>query len=136
MTTQRVLLVVTPSIEMDRLVEEVPPESLRDAELHVVVPAVAKSAISYWFTDDEAIDKAREVAAEAEVVLGSRVSSIESAAGDSDPELAVRDALAGFNPDRIIVVHGDDHPGYRESKLDDLDERIHRNVEDHLLAAA
>jgi hypothetical protein len=133
--TERVLLVVTPDVTLEDLEHEVPPRALKDTTLRIVVPSVARSALAYWFTDEGGIEDAREAADEARKTVGMEAAVATADAGDADPELAVHDAVAQFKPDRIIVVHRANGRGYRERKLLDLAERIHRPVEDHLIAA-
>jgi hypothetical protein len=133
----RVLLVVTPSVTDVQLADEVPASHLSGSEVRVVVPAVAKSALSFWFSDEGGVEQARSAAAKIGSSIAATASRVESTAGDSDPVLAVEDAIATFHPDRIIVVHRSDHPGFREKRLDhdSLTHRLNREVEDHLVAA-
>ena len=135
MEGERILMIVTPSVSGERLVETIPPERLQGADLRLVVPAVARSALSYWLSDQRAITRAREVADEIGEAVGARARSVSSSDGDCDPALAVEDALATFDADTIIVVHGADHPGYREERLDApaLEDRLGREVEEHLV---
>lgn len=137
MDSERVLVVVTPTVGEESLREAVPPSEQRGKDLRVVVPAVAKSALSYWFSDDRAISRARAAAASLGEAVGSQAANVRATAGDCDPALAVEDAIATFHPDRIIVVHREDQPGYREEKLDadSLSRRLDREVEDHLVPA-
>jgi len=133
--TERILLIVTPDVALEDLEHEVPSSDLKDTTLKVIVPSVAKSALAYWFSDERSIEAAREAAEEVRRTVGMEAASAVSDAGDADPELAVHDALAQFEADRIIIVHRADSRGYRERKLFGLEERLHRPVEDHLIAA-
>ncbi|MEI6447742.1 MAG: hypothetical protein WCO96_07665 [Actinomycetes bacterium] len=137
MSEERVLIVVTPSVTGEQLSGAVPPGELKGSDLKVVVPAVAGSALGYWFSDERAIERAKEAADRARDEIGGQAAAVDSRAGDCDPELAVHDALATFNADRIIVVHRSDHPGYREKKLDAerLEPRLHRRVDERLVVA-
>jgi hypothetical protein len=88
-----------------------PPRELHAAlgedvgEVHVVVPAVKQSRLQ-WLTnaeDDaraEAERAAQEVASQAE----DEAEHVEAEVGDSDPLLAVEDALRTFDADEIVVV--------------------------------
>jgi len=138
MTNEReqILLVVTPSVSDEQLEREVAKSRLADADVQLVVPSIAKSAFSYWFSDDAALTKARAAAETMLKRISTKTGSLEAGAGDCDPALAVQDAIAKFHPDRIIVVHRQDHPGYRENRLDAdrLEKRINRAVEEHLVA--
>jgi hypothetical protein len=137
MDSERVLVVVTPTVGEASLREAVPPGEQRGKDLRVVVPAVANSALSYWFSDDRAMNKARTAAKTLGEAVSGEAATMRASAGDCDPALAVEDAIATFHPDRIIVVHRADQPGYREEKLDadSLSRRIDREVEDHLVPA-
>lgn len=85
------------------------PEVLRAAaggeidELRVVVPVVRQSRLQ-WLTnaDDEAREQAEGVAARLGRMLPSKET--QSTAGDSDPLLAVEDALREFAADEVVVV--------------------------------
>jgi len=97
---------------------------------------VTGSALSYWLSDQRAISRARQAADEIGRVVGAHARSVSATDGDCDPALAVEDALATFDADRIIVVHRADHPGYREERLDALalEDRLGREVEEHLVS--
>jgi len=72
-------------------------------QLRVVVPAVHQSRLQ-WLTNAD--DDARERATEAAASIAEAVPSqeTESSAGDSDPLLAVEDALREFPADEVVVV--------------------------------
>ena len=121
------LLVITPEpVDADRLRSTIGPE-VDGAEVLVVSPATNRSRLAFWVSDsDEAI-------AEAEHAEERTVASLESAGvqasgdtGESEPAVAVQDALATFPADRIVVF---EHPaGDRDARedtgLDDLEERF------------
>jgi hypothetical protein len=111
------LLVLTPEpVDADRLREAVGPE-VEGAEVLVISPATNQSKLAFWVSDsDEAI-------AEAEQAERETVSSLESAGveasgdtGESEPALALQDALATFDADRIVIF---EHPaGDRDARED------------------
>jgi hypothetical protein len=72
-------------------------------ELRVVVPAVHQSRLQ-WLTnaDDDARERADEAASSIAEALPSQET--EASAGDSDPLLAVEDALREFPADEVVVV--------------------------------
>jgi hypothetical protein len=72
-------------------------------ELRVVVPAVHQSRLQ-WLTnaDDDARERADEAASSIADALPSQQTG--SSAGDSDPLLAVEDALREFAADEVVVV--------------------------------
>lgn len=74
-------------------------------EVHIVVPAVRQSRLQ-WLVSDE--DQARAEAERAAEALAGAVEGdarhVEAQAGDSDPLLAVEDALRTFHADEIVVI--------------------------------
>ena len=72
-------------------------------ELRVVVPAVHQSRLQ-WLTnaDDDARERADDAASSIAEALPSQET--EASAGDSDPLLAVEDALREFAADEVVVV--------------------------------
>jgi hypothetical protein len=103
--SRRVLVVTTAPDPSDELLDRLERDGGSDVEVAVVAPA-ADASILEWLTDDderareEALRRATE-AAEVEAV-GARVVSVE--VGDPDPVVAVRDALAKFPADELVVV--------------------------------
>lgn len=72
-------------------------------EMRVVIPAVRQSRLE-WLTNDE--DRARRDASEIADQVAADVPGdvMGSEAGDSDPLLAIRDALREFAADEIVLV--------------------------------
>ena len=79
-------------------------------ELKVVVPAVRQGVLDWLANDERAFAHAREVAERtAEALPGE---TVEAVPGVADVGLAIRDALATFPADEIVVaVHPDDEAG-------------------------
>ncbi len=104
MSPRNVLLVATEVVD-ERLIRK---EVDRGSHVRIVIPASNLSALE-WLTSDE--DEAR---AEAERTAGrvsgavERRARIEAGVGDSNPVLAVEDALRTFPADEIVLV---DKPG-------------------------
>jgi hypothetical protein len=72
-------------------------------ELRVVVPVVHQSRLQWLANaDDEPREEAEETAAQVGRSLPSKET--ESTAGDSDPLVAVEDALREFEADEVVVV--------------------------------
>jgi hypothetical protein len=89
-----------------------PSDELRSAlgedvgDVHVVAPAVRQSRLQ-WLTnaEDGVREGAGRTAAEvATVTVEGGAEHVEAEAGDSDPLLAVEDALRTFDADEIVVV--------------------------------
>jgi hypothetical protein len=74
-----------------------------DAITMVVVPQVRQSRLQ-WLANDE--DRAHDVAQRASERLAAETPgmTVAAEAGDSDPLLAIQDALARFAADEIVVV--------------------------------
>jgi hypothetical protein len=84
--------------------------------LKVVVPVVKQGVLDWLANDERAFTHAEEVAAETAEGLSARSS--ESEAGEADVALAIRDALATFAADEIVVAV---RPGEREPLAETLD---------------
>lgn len=76
-------------------------------ETVIVVPAVRQSRLQ-WLTNDD--DRARGTAERAAERLADATpgETVASRAGDSDPVVAMQDALREFAADEIVVVTSDD----------------------------
>jgi hypothetical protein len=74
-------------------------------EIHVVAPAVRQSRLQ-WLTnaEDDARAEAERTAEEVAAATADEAEHVEAEAGDSDPLLAVEDALRTFDADEIVVV--------------------------------
>jgi hypothetical protein len=94
-------------------------------ELRVVVPAVHQSRLQ-WLTnaDDDARERADEAASSIAEALPSQES--EASAGDSDPLLAVEDALREFPADEVVVVTRPDEEAtwLEEGSLEAITQRL------------
>lgn len=101
------LLVLTESpITGAALREALPGEDVGEAQVLVVAPAVNQSKVAFWVSDsDEAIADAQERGdAAADSIGGGATVEV----GESEPLLALQDALATFAADRIVLVGADD----------------------------
>lgn len=90
-----------------------------EAEVLVVSPALNQSPLAYWMSDsDEAI-------AEAQATSDTTASSLRddhveagSEVGESDPLVAIQDALATFAAEQIVIfTHAGDEKRYREKDV-------------------
>jgi hypothetical protein len=84
------------------------------ATIKVVVPVVRQGALDWLANDQKAFGHAERVAARtAEQLPGE---TVDSAAGEANVALAIRDALATFPADEIVVaVRPDEEEGFVES---------------------
>jgi hypothetical protein len=87
-----------------------------EAEVMVIAPALQESGLRFWLSDaDDAIAKADSVRRETLERLGSEGVAASGDTGESDPLLAIQDALQSFAADRIILFsHGGDEQLYQE----------------------
>jgi len=94
-------------------------EDVGDAEVLVVAPAVNESPVRFWMSDaDDAIAEARATASETAGELNAEGAHASATIGESEPLLALQDALAAFPADRVLVfVREGDSARYREDDV-------------------
>jgi hypothetical protein len=112
------LLVLTPEpIDAD-LLRATLGDEVEGAEVLVVSPATNQSKLAFWVSDpDEAIAEADS--AQEETVERLEEAGVDAAGdtGESEPAVALQDALATFPADRIVVFsHPDGDRDYREDE--------------------
>ena len=110
------LLVVTPEPVDAALLRSALGEEVRGAEVLVISPAGNRSKLAFWVSDaDEAIGEAET--AQVETVERLEEEGVDAAGqtGESEPAVAIQDALATFAADRIVVFsHPEGDRDYRE----------------------
>ncbi len=110
------LLVVTPEPVDANALRTALGEEVEGAEVLVVSPAGNRSKIAFWVSDsDDAIAEAD--AAQEETVERLEEDGVDAAGdtGESEPGVAIQDALATFKADRIVVFsHAEGDRDYRE----------------------
>jgi hypothetical protein len=126
------LLVVTPEPVDANLLRATLGEEVEGAEVLVISPATNQSKVAFWVSDpDEAIAEAG--AAQEETVERLEEEGIDAAGdtGESEPAVAIQDALATFAADRIVIFsHPESDRDYREdSGLADAEARFGVPVE-------
>jgi hypothetical protein len=84
-------------------------------KIKVVIPVVRQGVIDWLANDQRAFSHAEDVAERtAEQLPGETVAAV---AGEADVELAIRDALATFAADEIVIaVRPEDEEGLVESR--------------------
>jgi hypothetical protein len=111
----RVVVISSSEIPRDALVGAVSP----DDEVHVVVPAVEQSRLQWLFNDE---DKARAQALQVgrSIARAAPADDVDVEAKPDPPQQAVRDAIAEFRPDRIVLAlrEGEDASWMEEGELD------------------
>ena len=119
------LLVLAPeAVDAAAVRNALPDEDLSDAEVLVVSPAINPSGIRFWMSDsDGAIKDAEQASGATADALRAEGAHARATTGESEPLLAIQDALAGFPADRILVFRGDGDD-YREEDLAEVKERF------------
>ena len=112
------LLVLSPEPVDADLLRSTLGEDIEGAEVLVISPATTRSKVAFWVSDsDEAIAEAE--AAQTESVVRLEEAGVDAAGdtGESEPALALQDALATFPADRIVVFsHPEGDRDYREDQ--------------------
>ena len=111
------LLVITPEPIDAAALRAAAGDEAQDAEVLVITPAIHDSGLRFWMSDaDDAINKAREAADETAERLEEEGIDAVGDTGESEPALAIQDALATFPAERVVVfTHPGDEQGYRET---------------------
>jgi hypothetical protein len=112
------LLVLTPEPVDADMLRSTLGEEVEGAEVMVVSPATNRSKLAFWVSDpDEAIAEADS--AQEETVERLEEQGVDAAGdtGESEPAVALQDALATFAADRIVVFsHPESDRDYREDE--------------------
>jgi hypothetical protein len=96
--------------------EDVLRSYVRDADkLKVVVPVVRQGFLDWLANDEKAFSHAEHVAEDMAAKLPGE--TVEAMAGEANVDLAIRDALATFPADEIVVAV---RPGDQEGKVESL----------------
>jgi hypothetical protein len=125
----RVLVVANETVEGEALLEEIRERCRgRRAEALVITPALAASRASHWASDvDEAIELARQRMELSLIALRAAGVKARGEIGDSDPMVAIEDALGAFPADEIVIST---HPPRRSRWLENgVVERAREEIE-------
>jgi hypothetical protein len=100
----KLLVLATDPVDADDLRGALPADELDGAEVLVVSPAVNQSPVAFWVSDsDEAIIEAESTAQRTADALNDAGARARAQTGESDPLLALQDALTTFPADRVVV---------------------------------
>jgi hypothetical protein len=115
----KLLVLATDPVDAEDVRKALPDDDLEGAEVLVVSPAVNESPVAFWVSDsDEAIAEAESAAEQTAAQLRERGAQARATAGDSEPLVALEDALATYPADRVLVfVRADDRARYREEDV-------------------
>jgi hypothetical protein len=112
------LLVVTPEPVDAAFLRSALGDEVAGAEVLVVSPATNQSKVAFWVSDpDEAIEEAET--AQVDTVERLEEEGVDAAGqvGESEPAVAIEDALATFPADRIVIFsHPAGERDYREDE--------------------
>jgi len=106
----QLLVLADEPVDAARVRAALPDEAgLDDARVLVVTPARNQSTLAFWMSDsDEAIAEAREIQERSVDELRSEGVRAAGEVGESEPLLALQDALATFDADLVLLLSGDD----------------------------
>jgi hypothetical protein len=115
----RLLVLASDHVDADAVRSALGDEEVDGAEVLVVSPAVNDSAVKFWIGDaDEAIADADAVARSTADGLKADGVRARATTGESEPLLALQDALATFQADKVLVfVRDGDAARYREQDV-------------------
>jgi hypothetical protein len=113
----RVLVVANETVGGEALLAEIRGRCRgRDCEILVVTPALAVSRAEHWASDvDEAMELARQRMELSLIAIGELGLRARGEIGDSDPNVAIEDALRVFPADEIVIST---HPPHRSRWLE------------------
>ena len=113
------LLVLTPEpIDAALLRAALGDEAVSGAEVLVISPATNESKLAFWVSDsDDAIQEAETAQVDTVERLEEEGIDAVGGTGESEPAVALQDALATFAADRIVVFsHPEGDRDYREDE--------------------
>jgi len=125
----RLLVVANQTVAGRPLLEEIRNRCRgRDSEVLVITPALVGSRAAHWASDlDEGIELARQRMELSVVAIRDAGLEARGEVGDSDPNLAIEDALRVFPADEIVISTLP--PGESRWLEHDVVERTRREVD-------
>jgi hypothetical protein len=101
----RILVVANQTVGGRALLEEIRNRAKgRRSEVLVVTPALTRSQLQHWVSDvDDAIAEAEQRRLESVRTMGAAGLEARSEVGDSDPNVAIEDALMRFPADEVVI---------------------------------
>ena len=114
--SKKILALTSEPISDAALKSAVGEEVAEEAEVLVVAPAL-NSKLRFWVSDDDgAIERAEDVQEESVERLGEAGIDAAGDTGESDPLLALQDALTTYPADEIVLFT---HPAGRHNWLEE-----------------
>ncbi len=116
-TAHRILVVANETVGGAELLSEIENRARgRETEVMVVVPAIERSRLEHWTSDtDAAVAEARDRLARSLAAIDSVGLNARGEIGDSEPNVAIEDALRDFAADELIIST---HPPQRSRWLE------------------
>jgi len=127
----KILALVSEPVSGDVLKSAVGIEEAEDAEVLVIAPALNESKVRFWASDpDGSIERAGDVAVESVERMEEEGVDAVGETGESDPLLALQDALTTFEADEIVLCTrpGGDLNWLEEGVVDEVRARFDRPV--------
>jgi len=127
----KVLALVSEPVSGEVLKKAMGREEAEEAEVLVIAPALNDSKVRFWASDpDDAIEHAGEVAEESAERMNEEGVDAAGHTGESDPLLALQDALTTFEADEIVLCTriGGELNWLEEGLVDEVRERFDRPV--------
>jgi hypothetical protein len=119
------LLVVTPEPVDANMLRATLDEDIEGAEVQVISPATTRSKLAFWVSDtDEAIAEAESAQEETVERLEEEGIDVAGDTGESEPGVAIEDALSTFDADRIVIFTHEDLDYREDAGLADAEERF------------
>jgi hypothetical protein len=117
----RVVVVSSSEIGREALADSVS----ADDEVHVVVPAVKQSRLQWLFNDEDAARAEAQAVGES-IARAAPADDVDVEVKPDPPQQAVRDAIAEFRPDRIVLAlrEGEDASWLEEGELEEFPRQI------------
>lgn len=115
----KLLVLATDPVGADDVRGALGGQDLDGTQVLVVSPAVNESPVAFWMSDsDEAIADADDAARQTAAALSAEGARTRAQTGESEPLLALQDALASYPADKVVVfVRDDDAQRYREDDV-------------------
>jgi hypothetical protein len=113
----RLLVVANETVGGEALLDEIRDRCRgRESEILLITPALASSRAAHWASDvDEAMELARQRMELSLIAIGELGLKAKGEIGDSDPNMAIEDALRVFSADEIVIST---HPPERSRWLE------------------
>jgi hypothetical protein len=116
-SAHRILVIANETVGGAELLSEIQNRARgRETEIMVVVPAIEGSRLEHWTSDiDKAVEEARDRLSRSLAAIVSVGLHARGDVGDSEPNVAIEDALRDFAADELIIST---HPPQRSRWLE------------------